>query len=421
MKLLTPCVYLVLFLTVSADPFRTVTNNEKATINEGILAAKNLTNTLQTSNSIGTLLGKITRSIVPWIDGFEIFTKVLDFFSPMEDELLEEIRKGFMEINKRLDEIKEGLTEVKKAIDWSVVNVNFQGIEQDIRLLDTKLDEVLQAPNEEQGKEEYIRVYEGQYNEAGSLLWDSIVNNDQVFYENIITAGMKYTSYRWDKMTKFMYGLIALIIKSSIIEIAYENFKEHDRDITVIWKTRLNQTIEAVLKADQVLENVWKDLFCGEVDKISKDNQNIEHAYFRNAVYSFLSDKYPWRYWWVLVYDDVRGFEKHAIQYVLEIGHHRFRHYGRNFMVGSVDPLIFFDNQRAKFEIRNRICPHSKNVCKRSSAKYALELTPFMGVAKAAMVTTDYAAIGTKMVAGTMRLERLNGTWSRNHFMFYFG
>ena len=263
MKLSAPCVCLVLFLAVSAVTSRTVTGDEKAKINEGIKAAKDLTTTLQTAKRVSTVLQKVTEFLEPWIAGFDIFMQVLNFFLPEEDALLEEMKKGFMEVNERLDEIKEGLTEVKGSIDWSVVKVNFQGIEQDIRLLDAKLDEVLQAPDSEHGKEEYVRVYESQYNAAGLLLWDSIVNNDQVFYENIITAGMKYTNYHGGKMAKFMYGLIALILKSSNIEVSYENFKEHNRDITVIWQTRINQTIEAVSKADQVLENAWKGLFRG--------------------------------------------------------------------------------------------------------------------------------------------------------------
>ena len=422
MKLSATYVCLILFLAVSAVTSRTVTDDEKDRINKGIAAAKELTGAMQTAKSVGTVLKKMTETIGPWVDGIGIFTEVLGFFLPEDTALLDEMKKGFKEVNKRLDDIKEELTEVKEAIDWAVVKVNFQGIEQDIRLLDTKLDEVLQAPNPEHGKEEYIRVYESQYNEAGLLLWDSIVNDDQVFYENIVTAGMKYTDYRRDKMDKFMIGLIALILKSSNIEVSYEKFKEQDRGMSKIWKTRLNETREAMAKADLVLENAWKDLFRGEVDKISKDSENWKHVDFRDRVYNFLTDKYPWRYWWVLAYDDVGGFDNHAVQHDTVLAYHRFRHYGRNFMVGNADPNTSFDYTRAQSEIKDRSCSNSISDCDNNSALRVIELSPFIGVAKAAIKgTKGYAAVGVKnrIVWGTMYLRK--SSWYKKHYMLYFG
>ena len=422
MKLSTQCVCLVLFLAVSAVASRTVTNDEKAKINKGITAAKDLTNVIQTAKNVSDVLKKMTDTIGPWVDGIGIFTEVLGFFLPGENDLLNEMKKGFEEVNKRLDAIKDGLSEVKEAIDWAVVKVNFQGIEQDIRLLDTKLDEVLQAPDPEDGKEEYIRVYENQYNEAGLLLWDSIVNDDQVFYENIVTAGMKYTDYHRGKMDKFMRGLIALILKSSNIEVSYEKFKEQNRGMSAIWKKRLGETKDALTKADQVLENAWKDLFRGEVDKISKDCKNWGHVDFRDKVYNFLTEKYPWRYWWVLVYDDVAGFNNHAYEYVGATGHHQLRHYGRNFMVGCTDPKASFDYQRAQSEIKDRKCPNLLRHCMDNSARHVRDLTPFIGTARIVVnASKGWAVICKKNhgVWGTMKL-RLS-TWGREHRIFFLG
>ena len=185
---------------------RTVTDEEKAQINKGIEAAKNLTSTMQTAKNISTVLDKMAETVGPWVDGSGIFTEVLGFFLPEEKDLLDEMKKGFMEVSGRLDDIQKKLRTVKGKIDWTVVKVNFQGIEEEITSLDTKLDEVLEAPNLEQEKEEYTRVYENQYNASGQLLWDSIVNDDQVFFENIVTAGMKYSNYRRGKMDKNLCG-----------------------------------------------------------------------------------------------------------------------------------------------------------------------------------------------------------------------
>ena len=422
MKLSATYVCLVLFLAVSAVTSRTVTDDEKDRINKGIEAAKDLTNVMQTARNVGTVLKKMTETIGPWVDGIGIFTEVLGFFLPEDNALLDEMKKGFKEVNKRLDAIKEGLSEVKEAIDWAVVKVNFQGIEQDIRLLDTKLTEVLQAPDPKDGKEEYIRVYENEYHEAGLLLWDSIVNDDQVFYENIVTAGMKYTDYRRDKMDKFMRGLIALILKSSNIEVSYEKFKEQNRGMSAIWKTRLNETREAMVKADLVLENAWQDLFRGEVDEISKDSEDWDHVDFRDRVYNFLKDKYPWMNWWVLAYDDVTGFNNHAVHYLTKYAHIQFRHYGRNFMVGCAEPSAPFDKQRAQSEIKDRDCLNSLRDCQKNAAKTVLDQSPFIGVARAAITKSlGYSLIGRKgrLAWGDMILHK--DWWVQKHLMVYFG
>ena len=422
MKLSATYICLVLFLAVSAVTSRTVTDDEKDRINKGIEAAKELTSAMQTAKDVGTVLKKMTETIGPWVDGIGIFTEVLGFFLPEDNALLDEMKKGFKEVNKRLDAIKEGLSEVKEAIDWAVVKVNFQGIEQDIRLLDSKLDEVLQAPDPEDGKEEYIRVYENQYNEAGLLLWDSIVNDDQVFYENIVTAGMKYTDYRRDKMDKFMRGLIALILKSSNIEVSYEKFKEQNRGMSAIWKTRLNETREAMVKADLVLENAWQDLFRGEVDEISKDSEDWDHVDFRDRVYNFLEDKYPWMCWWVLAYDDVTGSDVHYVYYDSDYAYIQFRHYGRNFMVGCADPNASFDEQRAQSEIKDRNCPHSLRDCQKNAAKTVMEESPFIGVAKAAIMRYygwALVANDSRAAYGDMYLRK--DSWAQKHLMVYFG
>ena len=219
-----------------------------------------------------------------------------------------------------------------------------------------------------------------------------------------------------------MRGLIALILKSTNIEVSYEKFKKQDQGMVEIWKTRLDETRKALAKADLVLENAWKDLFRGEVDNISKDLDGWSHVNFNDVVYRFLDDKYPWRYWWVLTYDDVEGFENHAVSYLPEFGHHRFHHHGRNFIIGCTDPDAVFDYEHAKSEIRERICPYDIKDCERDSAMHVLKLSPVIGVAQAVLkFHMGLAAVSrtNRLVMRSMYLRK--NTWEKKHYMFYMG
>ena len=423
MKLSVTFACLVLLLAVSAVRSRRVTESEKQKMRRGIDAGKTFVKVLKTTKKFTDVLTKLGSTIAPWMEGFTILTDFLGFFMPEDNELLNEMKKGFDEVNKRLDEIKEKISEVKEAIEWASVKVNFQKIEQNIKLLDLKLADAVAAPDAEDGQAHFIEIYKSNYDQAGSRLYLSVVKNDHVVADNIVAAGIKFTKSHRDKMEDYMRGLIALMIMSANIEVAYEKFTDQNRGMETIWKRRLSDTQESLTEVENYLVNAWKELFPDEVNEIAEKHKNgNSHTELAKRMTGFLADKYYWRYWFALVYDEVWGWGNHAVrgsQYV----HFQFRRSGRNFVVASIDPSTTFNTGAARAAFHDYKCPSKIKDCRDNSAGKVLDLSPNVGVGK--VVVFDKWYVGTscsgpnRWVQGTVLLYK--PTVRRKHYLYYFG
>jgi hypothetical protein len=72
-----------------------------------------------------------------------------------------------------------------------------------------------------------------------------------------------------------------------------------------------------------------------DIERYAGDHSNLHNNDFTNSLYHFLTTKYFWRDWMVLIYKDISGSDVH---YVHECsGVIKFRNHGRNIVVASVD------------------------------------------------------------------------------------
>lgn len=72
-------------------------------------------------------------------------------------------------------------------------------------------------------------------------------------------------------------------------------------------------------------------------DIIKKGGKSFSNERLMHEIYDFVEEKYDWRYWFVAVYNDMKGFDEHAIA---SCGGHTFLHtHGKNIAVGSQDKM----------------------------------------------------------------------------------
>ena len=422
MKLSVTFACLILLLAVSAVRSRRVTEDEKQKMRRGIDAGKTFVNVLKTTKKFTDVLTKMGSAMAPWLEGFGILTDLIGSFMPEDNALLNEIRKGFDEVNKRLDEIKEEIKAVKEAIKWATVKVDFAQIEKNIRLLDQILTEALAAPNPDHGKSHFIEIYKKDYDQAGTRLYISIVNNDQIVSDNIVAAGMHFTKYRRDVMEDYMRGLIALMMMSANIELAYERFNEEDRGMEAIWKGKLDDTKTALGKAEDTLVNAWKELVRTEAVEMVEKHRGWAFQNIAKVMTTFFADKYYWRHWFVFIYDEVWGFGNHAVTQSENI-YVWFRQSGHNFIVASIDPSTTFDMGAAQRAYHDYKCQSTIKDCRQNSAGKVWEMTPNVGVGK--VVVFSKWDIGMSSSApnrhfgGVMLLYK--STVRRKHHLYFFG
>ena len=426
-KIVVPllCVFLLEEALAAAPP--KITEEQKAIMRRGVEAGRKYVNILKNGN-FQDALRNMDTFVKPWAEGMEMHMYFFWlFFRTTADDILDEVKKGFSEVNDRLDTVISEVREIKKLIQWKDMEVRFGEIEGNIRLLDTTLKEALRAPSREDGINRFKEIFSMQYNNAGFFLYDSVANNDQVFQKNLLSAGMKYSDNHRRQCHGFFKGLIGLLIKAMNAEIANEKFNNLRTGQKVIWRERLQRSRAAMDAADTAMETqAWKRQPGEDAKVIAKGMTKKSHQEFVNKMYSHLTTKFYWRYWLVIAYDKVDGLGKHY-QYFAKNAYEfkSFRQYDRNFIILSADPKDkSFNNNLAKSYIRNVTCRNLPHRCHRNTAKWVIDLTRKYGKGKLVVrkgTKLAYKASRGRYAYGQIRLLRTTPGFYATYNMLYFG
>ena len=402
-----------------------ITPEQKRKMDKGIEAGKKLTQLLQ-SGSFDTAMANVDTYVVSWMDGVElVFDFVGSFFPETNELILEEIIRGFKQVNARLDIVIGELGEIKRLIQWKDMEVRFADIESKIRLLDNTLKDTLRSPNRKDGVNRFNSIFNSQYQSSGFYLYDAVAKNDQVFSKNLLAAAMKFSDNTRKQTQKFSKGLIGLILKAVNVELAAEKFARQNTGQKFIWKDRVSECRRAMQAADKALElEGWKLQSKTDADGLGyarKDNNN--HQEMANAIYDKLAQKFYWRYWFVMAYDKVEGLSKHA-QALPNHAHTSFGKFNRNYIVVSTDPKNPWSLAAAKASIKPVTCRALPHLCHRDTGKWIIDGTPRYGQAKMVVqkgTSVYYKGQNGRFAYGISDLLRPTGGWYDSYHIVYFG
>lgn len=392
----------------------------------GISAGRQLSEVLQKA-PFKEAMAKADLFIIPWMSAIELVFDFVGSFFPETDELiLEEIIKGFKQVNARLDIIIRELGEIKKLIKWNEMKVKFGDIEYRIRLLDTTLKESLGAPNKKDGINRFIQTFDSEYRNAGFGLYDSTANNDQVFSKNLLTAAMKYSEYERKGCQKFSKGIFGLLLKAASVELASEKFKKQALGMKNIWSGRISRCRVAMQGTDNILEKeAWKGQSKVDAEKTAQALNGKSHGEFSKTLYDYLVEKYYWRHWYVVAYDECDGYYDHASRLPAD-GILSVKRWGRNYIVVSTDPSSPWDLNKANSYTKNYYCRALPHQCHKDTGKWMLDLSPNYGVAKLVVQAWKAPSMAINAQPGRhtrrrVKLLRPTGGWYNRYDMVYFG
>lgn len=328
------------------------------------------------------------------------------------------MKAAYGKLSDEMKEVEEYVTEVIGDIDWDVVKVEFTVMEARIRRMGEKLEDVLHdGVDQEDGRNEYIRVYEDIYESSGLNLYDSIVNNYDVYQENLLQAAIKYSNNQ--HFESYLKGLIGILFRASAVEIAYEQFSKQDRSMVTIWVERMLTVKEKIKEAiyDE-RDKLLKD-FKNDVQTIS--SRTSSHQTFVNDAYELLMEKYWWRSWFVLsfAYGSTSSAERDfqgGSEYLYSYSHYSRRDY----MVCSTEKRAIFNTTAAQIDIQDKVCSSSSCTY---PAKVLNDEHPSHGVGKFVISPKEfiYAVRATpgRYVSGHVNLKK--GDTFYPLVMFYFG
>lgn len=135
-----------------------------------------------------------------------------------------------------------------------------------------------------------------------------------------------------------MIGVLKLLMQASKLELAYLKAKGYDSNYEFTkneWIQKIAKVKSKMIAIDNLVASKYNTQTVADVDRVLSDHSNLNTDDFANTLYNFLTKKYFWRDWMVVVYKDITGNDNHYLHQCG--GVIRQKRYGKNIVVSSVD------------------------------------------------------------------------------------
>ena len=118
------------------------------------------------------------------------------------------------------------------------------------------------------------------------------------------------------------------------VQISYYALSEKPYDhIVKEWEKKMQDLSETLRKKSNGIKNAYLMQLHNDAEGLIRDNYDEGNEQLMQKIYNFVIDKFDWRYWFVAVYDDMKGYDKHTMY---QCGGAYFLHMkGRNIIISS--------------------------------------------------------------------------------------
>lgn len=308
-------------------------------VNSGISAGVELAQAIADKNFENTM-GKLLTKVGPYLGMVGPIVSLLSGLTGIGTETAElrYMRRMLSTIENRFDRIDLRLDEIARQIDWSRTRTQLYPYERRILSLKIELQRFFNSKTNGEFSfynESFVRAYENGIQHSARMLYNHIVSSNFVFSNNILEAAIEGTNNDRRAVQEFMLGLTRLILLGSQIEMAYYKLMLPDSLMSLKqeWVNTFQNMRRAMKRADAEIVSKFRDVSANDTKNIIRNNKGSANWRVADLIHDHLTDKFYWRTWLVVVYDDVRGNDDHQISYCG--GYHDFRFNGYNFMIVS--------------------------------------------------------------------------------------
>ncbi|CAC5390043.1 unnamed protein product [Mytilus coruscus] len=324
---------------ILCPPVHSGTQKDLNLVKSGLETGKGIAALIEAAN-FGQTLAQIGKSIGPYLGAIGPFIGLISVFIPSESKELSYMKEMMKYIDNRFDQMDKRFDSIEQMIKWNVVQVNFGQIEQRIKAMAREYRYLYIVPPAavENRKKIYISNYESDYQNSGTKLYQSIVNEQGTLQEDLGTSVLRYTDSDRKKTQLFLLGVMQLLLQSIKIELAYLFSYKYDHNANFMKSQWINRTEEVRTKFklidDQCINAYFAKSF-KDIDEFSAKNYGKPNNKFATELFDLLSGKYFWRDWIVVAYNPISGDYKHMMS--VKGGHILLLKHGRNLLVTSVD------------------------------------------------------------------------------------
>ncbi|ESO96688.1 hypothetical protein LOTGIDRAFT_174730 [Lottia gigantea] len=249
-------VLLVLYVSVTTTKeIRDTASN----IQNGLSVAKELGDFIVAKN-FNNVIGKLATAVTPYLGIVGPFVSfIMGFLGQSESAELKSIKRLYKEVDNRFDKVDLEFDEVKYLFDWSKIE-QYSSAEQNINAVNTDLEYIYTFSTGvlKTVTSTFVDNFNTVYQDSGTILYDGIMNEGQVFGDGLFSAVVKQTKYNRGKSQTFMLGLLKLLMKAAKLELTYHQLKGHTaalHDYQNLWSTRFTHIRSKMMSTDNYIVN----------------------------------------------------------------------------------------------------------------------------------------------------------------------
>ncbi|XP_063447977.1 uncharacterized protein LOC134727526 [Mytilus trossulus] len=308
-------------------------------MNKGLETGKGIAEMLE-NIEFDKFLSKIGKSVGGYLGAIGPFIGFIIALFPSESKELAYMKEMMKAIDRRFDRMDRRFDNIEQMIKWSVVKISFGQIEQKIKAMTREFEYLYSVPPAavENRRKLYISNYDSDYQNSGTKLYQSIVNKQGTFQEDLGTSVMRFTKNDRKKTQVFLLGVMQLLLQAVKIELSYlfaKIYTDNGNFMTSQWINRIQEVRTRFEHIDVECINIYFSQSSKDIDEYSAKNYGKPNKQFANELYNLLSGKYYWRDWIVVSYNPIYGRQWHMMR--VTGGQTLLRKHGRNLLVTSVD------------------------------------------------------------------------------------
>ncbi|KAI3359471.1 hypothetical protein L3Q82_013775, partial [Scortum barcoo] len=284
-------------------------------VNDALSAIKDISESNKWGESVKDYLKKLAKfaSVAPGCISaiFSGINAVLAFI-PQDNPVLNAVKEGFAEVNRKLDSISIQISNLAVDVEW----FNYASVysQDEVRILSAwrKLAEFCESSKSAQSREEKLRLseifinyyeYTGTEASVANLYHYLTVSNTSL--SGNLNQLMK-KKFRCDirEIGRYNFFFNSLLVQGAVLNEVYWTLIGLDPSNKEDNRAEMFQNVYAAQSAvvDFCLDN-YEKYMKEDVVKIAKENSPDNKQAIADQVKKELDDKYDWYKWVVLVYD----------------------------------------------------------------------------------------------------------------------
>ncbi|XP_071944908.1 uncharacterized protein [Antedon mediterranea] len=290
------------------------------------------------SSQFSNDIAKFTKNIGPFLSAIGPVMALVSIFLPTSPSAeLKLMKTEFQKIDEKFDKVFTKFQEVKNLIQETSLKAQYGQYEGEIYALSHRLQQFLDAPTDaiEGQKELFIAAYSVQIDSAILIIGRGMME-ESTLSDNIPKTAITYTDRHRGKVQTIMKGIMNLILQGVKVHLAYLKVKDYNaayEDEKTFWEDNIKKLADHMIDVDTRVKDVWKQQLLTDLNNNLALLNGKSNSDFADKFYAFLTEKYDWRHWHIVVYNDISGEDNHWVRFCG--GYKSFRKHGGNTVVAS--------------------------------------------------------------------------------------